>query len=204
MTWANRITVLRMLCVPAMAVILWQYSRSQTAGSADERLRIAGFSLFLAAALSDALDGFIARHWRQQSRLGRVLDPLADKLLLLISLLCVTTLPSPRSAPLPLWLLVLVVSRDGFLLGGIAFLRLLKREVPIHPHWTGKTATFFAFLTVAAALLQLPWAIASCWIAAGFLIASAGVYFSTGLRILGQSGSCLPLPSSRSGSTSLR
>lgn len=204
MTWATRVTVLRLLCVPAMAVVLWQYGKSQTAGPADDRFRIAGFSLFLAAALSDALDGFIARHWRQQSRLGTILDPLADKLLLLVALLGLTTLPSPRSAPLPLWFLVLVLSRDTLLLAGIALLRFLKREVPIHPHWTGKAATFFSFITVAAALLKLSWAIGSCWAAAGFLIASAGFYLSTGLCILGQRGSYFPLPSSRSGNASLR
>ncbi|MGD9897210.1 MAG: CDP-alcohol phosphatidyltransferase family protein, partial [Candidatus Methylacidiphilaceae bacterium] len=193
MTWANRVTVLRLLCIPAIAALLWQYGKSQAEGSADDRFRIAGFSLFLAAALSDALDGFIARHWRQQSPLGRILDPLADKLLLLVSLLCSTTLPSPQSAPLPFWFLILVLIRDSLLLGGIAFLRLLKREVPIHPHLTGKAATFFSFIAVAAALLKLSWAAASCWIAAGFLIVSACFYCWRGLHILSQPISCPPL-----------
>jgi CDP-diacylglycerol--glycerol-3-phosphate 3-phosphatidyltransferase/cardiolipin synthase len=204
MTWANRVTIARLLCIPAMAVVLWQYGKSQTEGAADDRFRIAGLSLFLTAALSDALDGYIARRWRQQSRLGKILDPLADKLLLLVSLLCLTTLPSPQSAPLPFWFLVLVLIRDVFLLGGIGFLLFRKREVPIHPHWTGKAATFFSFITVAAALLKLSWAAASCWIAAVFLLASTCVYFARGLRILVQSVSCSPLPSSRSGSASLR
>ncbi|VVM04960.1 Putative CDP-diacylglycerol--glycerol-3-phosphate 3-phosphatidyl-transferase 2 [Methylacidimicrobium cyclopophantes] len=203
MTWATRVTILRLLCAPAMAAVLWQYGKSQTAGAEDDRYRIAGFSLFIAAALSDALDGFIARRWRQQSALGKVLDPVADKMVLLVSLLCLTTIPSPQSAPLPVWFLVLVLSRDSFLVGGIAILRLLKREVPIHPHWTGKAATFFSFLTVAAALLKLPWAIAICWISAGFILASACFYCSTGWRILFPSVSCPPLPSSRSGRTSL-
>lgn len=204
MTWATRITVLRLLCVPAMAAILWQYGRSQTEGPADDRFRIAGFSLFVAAALSDALDGFIARHWKQQSRLGKILDPLADKLLLLVSLLCLTTLPSPQSGLLPFWFLILALSRDGLLLGGIAFLRALRREVPIHPHWTGKAATAFSFLTVAAALLKLPWATGACWVAAAFLVASAGFYLATGWRILIPSVSCSPLSSSQNRRASLR
>ncbi|MDD4933050.1 MAG: CDP-alcohol phosphatidyltransferase family protein [Methylacidiphilaceae bacterium] len=203
MTWANRVTIVRLLCVPAMALMLWQYGKSQADAAADDRFRVAGFVLFLAAALSDALDGFIARHWHQQSPLGRILDPLADKLLLLVSLLCLTTLPTRQSAPLPFWFLVLVLIRDVFLLGGIGFLRLLKRQVPIHPHWTGKAATFFSFITVAAALLKLAWSTASCWIATVFLIASSAFYFWRGLRILIQGISCSPLPSSRHGSASL-
>ncbi|CAB4242485.1 CDP-diacylglycerol--glycerol-3-phosphate 3-phosphatidyltransferase/cardiolipin synthase [Methylacidimicrobium sp. AP8] len=204
MTWANRVTVLRLFCVPAMAAVLWQYGKSQAGGPGDDRLRIAGISLFLAAALTDALDGFIARQWNQQSWLGRILDPLADKLLMLVSLLCLTTFPSPRSAPLPFWFLVLVVSRDSLLLSGVGLLHLLKRKVPIHPHWTGKAATFFSFVAVTAALLKLSWAAWACWIAAGFVLASAAFYLSVGLRALVQGGSGISLRPTQRGSAGPR
>jgi hypothetical protein len=94
MTIPNLITVARLLCVPALvyAMILGE-------------LQLA-FGLFLAAGISDAVDGFIARHFNQRSELGTYLDPIADKLLLVSVFVMLTWL-----AVLPLWFLILVASR---------------------------------------------------------------------------------------------
>jgi cardiolipin synthase (CMP-forming) len=105
--------------------------------------------LFLAAALTDALDGALARAYNWQSRLGGVLDPIADKLLMLVSavLLCWNGL-------LPLWLLLLMLVRDVLIVVGAL----------VHHHWfepfqpqpsvLGKLCTAFQFLLLAALMLQ--------------------------------------------------
>ena len=126
MTIPNLITVARLLCVPALvyAMILGE-------------LQLA-FGLFLAAGISDAVDGFIARHFNQRSELGTYLDPIADKLLLVSVFVMLTWL-----AVLPLWFLILVASRDILIVAAVLLSSLMAQPVTVKPILVSKATTAF-------------------------------------------------------------
>jgi cardiolipin synthase len=182
MTWANRITIGRILLIPVFVGLLLYYAETDRAGQADERLRIAAFAVFLAAAVSDGIDGYLARHWNQRSRLGAVLDPLADKLLVFSALLTLS-LVTYRSIPsFPLWFCILVISRDALLAVGAVTLRYLHHPVEVRPHWTGKVATAIVFAAICAALLKLPCVEPLAWAGGLFVFASTVFYVRDGMR----------------------
>lgn len=106
-----------------------------------------GLGVFVGAAASDMLDGFLARVLNQRSKLGGVIDPLADKLLVFAALV---TLVIQRV--LPWWLLVLILLRDLTMLVGAFVVRHKHLEIPTSPSRVGKYATFTLVLTVTAAL----------------------------------------------------
>lgn len=113
------------------------------------------FALLSAGVLSDALDGFLARILKCQTEIGRFLDPLADKLLLLsgfIGLLWVSELPYHP----PVWFTVAVVFRDLVVVIGLIVLTLFARKPEIKPNLLGKMTTFFQMLTLLAVLTGLP------------------------------------------------
>lgn len=129
----NIISVFRMLLVVPVVGSLLQ----QQFGMALVLFAIAGFS--------DGLDGFLAKHFGWQSRLGSILDPLADKLLLVSSFLALTWMGF-----VPLWLLVTVMARDLLIvLGGVAFHYLLGR-FDMQPARVSKVNTFFQIIYVLA------------------------------------------------------
>ena len=83
MTFATQITIFRILLIPVFIGLAVYYGQSVTAGVPNEALRLWTIASFGLAAFSDALDGYIARNYNQSSKLGAILDPLADKLMLL-------------------------------------------------------------------------------------------------------------------------
>jgi len=93
--------------------------------------------LFLAAALTDSLDGFLARLLDQQTKLGAFLDPLADKLLIGAALIMLFL-----EAEAPLWMVVLVAFRDGSMALGAVVVKKKGLELPTAPSRVGKYATF--------------------------------------------------------------
>jgi len=108
--------------------------------------------IFVAAGISDALDGLLARLLAMRSLLGTYLDPIADKLLL-VTAYVVLTLPIPGAITVPLWLTVMALSRD-FLIVLVALLLYLGagvREFP--PSLWGKATTLFHIITVAIVLI---------------------------------------------------
>ena len=149
-TFASQITIARILLVPVFAVLAIQYSESVQRGIPEENLRWLAIACFTLAAASDGLDGFVARHFNQCSKLGAFLDPIADKLLLLTGIITLSLSPwGADNWRIPLWLAALVVARDVIILGGITILYYLQRRVPIEPSWLGKicTATQMALIT---------------------------------------------------------
>ncbi len=139
-TIPNGITLLRLALTPFFVLAIL---------SGDHRLAL---GIFVAAGISDALDGLLARLLGMRSVLGTYLDPIADKLLL-VTAYVVLTLPIPGSVTIPLWLTVLALSRD-FLIVLVALLLYLGaglREFP--PSLWGKVTTFFHIVTVALVLI---------------------------------------------------
>ena len=109
-TTANKVSAFRILLVPVFVVAAVYYAQSVGAGAPDERLRWAAVGVFALAAVSDALDGWLARKFDQKTRLGAILDPLADKLLMLAAMITLSVTTWPQR--LPLLLPILAVSHS--------------------------------------------------------------------------------------------
>lgn len=185
MTLATWITVFRLAMVPTFAACLWAAGREEAGSEAQVWWRWVALGSFLAAALSDAMDGFIARRFGQESVLGAQLDPLADKLLLGTALVLLTFGPGWDGERLPWWMLGLVVFRDLATVGAIVWFRLREVTVVIRPHWTGKVSTCLVMALVMVWLAGW-WPEWRGWLvgAAGLSVAaSTAVYFAEGLRL---------------------
>ena len=145
--------------------------------------------VFFFAGVTDFLDGYIARKLNQQSRLGQMLDPLADKFLI-VSAFVVMALPHSGFPSIPIWLAVLVIGRDILILIGAGVVFLMTRFSEFRPTWFGKTntlvelgviGTFLLFHTTGLLIFMLP----SFYAILVVCVLISGVeYVMQGLRIL--------------------
>lgn len=190
MTWATRITILRLILIPFFVAFVLTYNDTTNEGKPEELWRYAAIAVFIIASLSDALDGYLARHWNQGSALGALLDPIADKLLLFSALITLGLVPTGHLRPFPMWFPVIIISRDALLLGGYCILRHFHVPVEIHPHWTGKASTLFTLLAIGAVLFKLgAVAILSLsGLGAAFALGCTLIYVREGLALLSHSG----------------
>jgi CDP-diacylglycerol--glycerol-3-phosphate 3-phosphatidyltransferase len=198
MTTANKITLIRILMIPAFVLMAIYYGESIKRGDPVEWQRFAAIVIFLVAAASDGLDGYIARRYNQKSALGVVLDPIADKGLLLSAIITLSISNwsdvGPQYGQFPTWFPVLVISRDAVILIGSAVLHLLNGTVRVRPAWTGKVATFLQMAAIAWVMLQIMF-IPLIYVvaAAGFFTFVSGViYVMDGFRQLGAQGHANP------------
>src|SRR5205823_12650678 len=124
-----------------------------------EWIRYTAIAIFVIAAVSDGLDGYVARHYNQRSSLGVILDPLADKGLLLSGIITLSISNwsdvDPDYGRFPAWFPVLVISRDAILFVGAGVLYLLVGKVHVKPKWTGKVATVLQMVAIGWVMLQL-------------------------------------------------
>ncbi len=151
MTTANKVTLARMLFVPLFVVQIIRY-----VNTGNEGHRLAAIVCFALAALGDAVDGFIARHYNQRSELGAILDPLADKLLLVSALVILSLDTRQRFAQIPWWLAAIVVTRELILLAGMAAIYRARGKFTARPRLLGKLATVLQMTVVLWALLHFP------------------------------------------------
>ncbi|PJA23461.1 MAG: CDP-alcohol phosphatidyltransferase [Alphaproteobacteria bacterium CG_4_10_14_0_2_um_filter_63_37] len=135
----NTLTLLRIAMVPWLGWTLWKGEWSWALG------------ILLAAGLSDALDGYLARRFHWRSRFGAALDPLADKLMLMTAF---ATLAANGAAPT--WLAFLVLWRDGLILYGVVHFFLTRGPLPMRPTLLGKTTTA-AQIFYGVCLIILNW-----------------------------------------------
>jgi cardiolipin synthase (CMP-forming) len=181
MTVANQISIVRILLIPFVVGFLLGYSQS---GHDWQRWMV--IALFALASISDGIDGYIARRWKQQSELGTILDPMADKLLLVSCAVCLSLDTRPHLEPLPLWLAVTVISRDVILTGWLLLMRYARRRAVVRPSWFGKTATVLQMAVILWTLLK--WDAAWQWklaLAAAVTTGISGVlYVLDGLKQL--------------------
>jgi cardiolipin synthase len=182
MTTANKITILRMLLIPFFVVEVLYYVRS-----GDEAHRLAALLCFAVAAVCDGVDGYIARHYNQRSELGAILDPLADKLLLVSGVVLLSFDHNPFLEQIPLWLTGTVIGRDLLLLVGLVVIHLTVGKVRVQPRITGKIATVLQMVTVLWVLLKLSGQWLDVWMigAALFTGVSGLFYFWDGVKQLG-------------------
>ena len=164
LTLPNVITFARLCAVPLAVWLVLDHRLAET------------FVLFVAAGISDAVDGWLARHAGMGSHAGAVLDPVADKALLVSMYIVLASI-----GVLPDWLAILVVFRDLLIVGGVLVLAVLGQPVAIRPLFVSKVNTMLQIVLVAAALFLagfrlhapgvlavLVWAVAASTFASGF------------------------------------
>lgn len=138
MTIPNLISIARLLLVP---LIVWLIVAGQFS---------LAFWVFIAAGLSDAIDGFIARTFDLRSDLGSYLDPIADKALLVsvyVTLAYIEAVPG--------WLVIVVVSRDLLIVGAVLLSWMLGEPMDTRPHWVSKVNTLLQIALAAVVLGDL-------------------------------------------------
>ncbi|MCX5665996.1 MAG: CDP-alcohol phosphatidyltransferase family protein [Candidatus Omnitrophica bacterium] len=143
MNLANRITITRIILTPLfIAAVVYG------------RMNIA-LILFAVAVISDGLDGFVARSMHQQTYIGTILDPVADKILLISAFICLTLIKSvPEGLRLPPYVPIIVISRDAIIVLGSILIHVIKGGVKIAPSFWGKFTTFFQMITIVSILIQ--------------------------------------------------
>jgi cardiolipin synthase (CMP-forming) len=167
LTVANQITLLRLIFVPIFAILVMQRSYR------------GALAILVAAAISDVVDGAVARFFHQESRLGVALDPIADKLLMTTAYLVLAF----RDV-VPWWLTILVISRDVAIITTAVVISLVAGYRPFRPSSLGKISTVVQVTTMFVATsyaARMPWFTALVvelfmYLAATFTVASAVHY----------------------------
>jgi len=149
MTTANKITILRILLIPFFVVEIIYYARTGNA-----TCWLAGILSFAVAAILDGVDGYVARRYHQWSELGTVLDPIADKLLLVSAVVVLSFNHTPWLATIPLWLTGTIIGRDLLTCLGVIVVHFTVGKVTVRPRLTGKIATVLQMSVVLWILLQ--------------------------------------------------
>jgi cardiolipin synthase len=144
LTIPNLLTFLRMALIPVFASLLF-YGYSGWA-----------LLVFLIAGISDGVDGFVARRFNQESELGTIIDPIADKLLMTVAFI-VLALPNvlhpTRFLPVPFWVTAAVIGRDVLIVTVAGAINIMTGFHGFKPSWLGKLSTFVQVVAVALILL---------------------------------------------------
>ncbi len=149
MTTANKITILRILFIPFFVVEVLYYVRT-----GNELHRLLALLTFAAASICDGVDGYIARHYNQRSELGAILDPLADKLLLVSGIVLCSFDNQPYLDSIPLWLTGTIIGRDLLILIGMVVIQYTVGKVIVHARIIGKISTVLQMAIVIWILLK--------------------------------------------------
>ena len=171
LTFANQLTLLRMLLIPVFAILLVY---GQVGGA---------LAVFIVASVTDMLDGYFARRSGQPTTLGAWLDPVADKLLLL-TMFIVLTLPLPHlTHRIPLWLTVVVFSRDLGIVLTVSIVNLALGPRTFYPSIWGKLATA-TFVATGVITLFFNWLGTPSVVPDMFFVASAVITVFSALHYL--------------------
>ena len=141
LTYANQLTIMRMIFVPCFVILLvYDHPKSATL-------------LFLIAAVTDGLDGLLARKLQQKTVLGSFLDPMADKILLTAAFVTLTIPSLPLILHIPTWLTVLTISRDFIIALSVLVIHLQTQHSHFPPSLLGKCTTAVQLLLVGVCML---------------------------------------------------
>lgn len=149
MTTANKITILRILLIPFFVVEVLYYTKQ-----GNEWNRLLAIVSFAVAAICDGVDGYVARRYNQRSELGAILDPLADKLLLVSGIVVLSFDHAPYLESVPLWLTGTIIGRDVLILVGMLVIQLMVGKVKVRPRIVGKVATVLQMVVVLWIMLK--------------------------------------------------
>ncbi len=173
MTTANKVTIVRILLIPFFVVEVLYYVKE-----GNEIHRLLALISFAVAAVCDGVDGYIARHYNQRSELGAILDPLADKLLLVSGIVVLSFDHKPNLQTVPLWLTGTIIGRDLLLLIGLLVIQITVGKVRVRPRILGKVATVIQMVVVLWVLLKWQEKWLGIWaLAAGFCTGISGLLY---------------------------
>jgi cardiolipin synthase len=178
LTLANGVTAVRLVLVPFIAIALLGQDWSRA------------FWLTMIAGASDAIDGFLARHFSHKSAIGAYLDPIADKILI-VTLFGLLT----AQGHLPVWLMIIVLARDVAIIATVAaFNRMASQPLRMQPLFVSKLTTFFQVLLLLVTMADLAFALGLgnlrlgiALVAGAFTIASWIAYYFEGQRAIRES-----------------
>ena len=171
MTFADKLSLSRIILIPVFVSLLI-YSKAYPG------LRFVAVGVFVIAVLTDFFDGLVARIKKEKSEFGQIIDPLADKLLLLTAFISLYLL----HFKIYLWVVLVVVSRDLIILLGVIILHFLKIDITISPSVWGKITTFFQMFTVLWVLIGIPHHFFICLVVIIFTLISGFDYFIRGAK----------------------
>jgi len=197
LSWPTRITLVRILLIVPFVDCMLSTHDPQLDQASQNLLRYVAIGLFVFMAVSDAVDGYWARHRQQITRLGTFLDPLADKLLITsASLLLVSQRGHVEGFPLPVTVVVLIIGKDVLITIGFILLYLITSQTHIVPVFVGKLATALQLVMVAAVLVApelssvfppYRWLVQGLWWSAGAAaVFAALIYIRNGSRYIEQ------------------
>ena len=176
MNLPNKITITRIILVPFFIAAI-VYARMDIA-----------LIFFALAVISDGIDGLLARTRNQKTALGTILDPLADKLLLVSAFICLSLAdPDTFMVKLPPYVPIIVISRDAILIIGAIIVHVVTGEVKISPSAVGKITTFFQMMTVVSILIQARYAYLVWNVTVALTVISAIDYIIKGSRLFNES-----------------
>ena len=165
----NALTILRLLAIPVFVVFMLRTDGEGSYGLA---------ALFAAAALTDQVDGYLARRWRVESEFGKFADPLADRLMIdaAVLLLCLDD-------RLPWLALVIVLGRDALLMGGYGLVK--DRGYDFSVSTLGKASTWVLYAAITGVIASdegTAWPLWLFWIGVGLAVVAAAFYVARALR----------------------
>jgi cardiolipin synthase len=195
LSWPTRITLARILLIVPFVECMLNTHNPRFSESAQDILRYIAVGIFFLMAVSDAVDGYLARRRKQTTKLGAFLDPLADKLLITsASLLLVSQRGHVEGFMLPVTVVVLIIGKDILITIGFIIVYLITSQTHIVPVFAGKLATALQLSMVAAVLVApelaavIPgyrWFLSVLWwSAAGAAVLAALIYIRNGSRYI--------------------
>lgn len=181
MTTANKITLFRLFLVPFFGFELLRYFQT-----GDETWRWIALGTFVLAAITDGIDGYIARHFNQKTQLGAILDPIADKTLLLTGLIILSFGSPSRLQEIPRWILGTLLVRDALVLIGSVLIHFSAVKLIVNTRFIGKTSTVLQISLVIWLLLKLDHRLGEglMIVTAGACAISGGLYLWDAMRQL--------------------
>ncbi len=147
---ANLVTLLRIFLIPIFFILLY-YTYQPVSGEAGNPFRMLSLTAYLLILFTDFLDGQLARRLHLETRLGAILDPAADKLLIAASFGLLAA-----QEQIPVWLATVVISKDLLLALGWTILFMLDNRQTAKPSWTGKLCLLSQNLVILAILINAP------------------------------------------------
>lgn len=175
MNLANKISIGRIILIPFFIAAV-VYARMDLA-----------LLFFTIAVISDGVDGFVARTLKQKTQLGTILDPIADKMLLISAYICLSVVSTiPQHLKLPPYVPIIIISRDVIIVLGSVIVYLLKGDMKVSPSIIGKITTFFQMMTIVCILVRFDHS-SLMWNIATVLTVLSGIdYVVKGSRMLGE------------------
>ena len=197
LSWASRITILRILLIAPFVSFMLKTNDPALSTGVQNAMRYVAIVVFLVMAISDGIDGYLARRKKQVTKLGAFLDPIADKLLMTCAcLLLASQRGHVGNFLLPPTVVVLIIGKDLVLLIGFTIIYFITSQIHIVPVFIGKLATALQLSMVTGILiapevsgilpgwiwfLRLLW-----WSAAGTAILATLIYIRNGNRYIEQ------------------